>query len=617
MKINWIILFILASITSFGKTDLRKKSLSEYYISNAEAIKSISKEDALKTIDSGIIYLSNLKNDSQIGDLYFYKARIYDFYYEYDSSFIFYKKAAPFLIKSSNKIDAAKSYINIGYEHYYRGEYELALFSYNLAEILLENQEDILLKSKVYNNKGLLKKSIGEYYEAILDFQLVIDLLENTEHELNLANAFNNIGIIYWEQKNYQLGINYFEKALKLYYKNNSTPDIASTYVNIGLIFSSKSDTTKAIYYYDQAIDLYSQINNYQEMGLAMINKAVLLDKNKRFEEAEMLFLKSLEFFDKEKYNLGVFIVKCNLSQFYSEKGDKNKAINYALQAISMTEIDKPLNYLSETYLVLASTFTELRDFQKANEYLFNYVQIKDTAFNIEINKEIAELQTKYETDKKDLQLDIYSKQIKINELEIEQSRNYTLIAIFIIILVLISTFIFAILYLQKRRSYMSLVEQNFKLAKSDIEKEKKLLEIKEPEPKLSSQINPETNINDSQKLELLDSLSRIMEVEKIFMNSQLTINELAKLLKTNRNYLSQIINENYNINFNNYLNEFRVREARKLLISEKFDNYTIEGIGQTVGFFNRASFNTAFKKHTGVTPSFFRNNYFTISKLS
>ena len=95
----------------------------------------------------------------------------------------------------------------------------------------------------------------------------------------------------------------------------------------------------------------------------------------------------------------------------------------------------------------------------------------------------------------------------------------------------------------------------------------------------------------------------------KPFTQKQFTINDLAHLLNTNRNYLSQIINDYYKTNFNNYINDLRIKEARKMLISSDYSYYSIEGVGEAVGFHSKATFNTAFKKFTGVTPSFYKEN--------
>ncbi len=90
----------------------------------------------------------------------------------------------------------------------------------------------------------------------------------------------------------------------------------------------------------------------------------------------------------------------------------------------------------------------------------------------------------------------------------------------------------------------------------------------------------------------------------KPYRNSKLTVEDVADALNTNTRYLSQIINEKYQVNFFNFINNYRILEAVELLKSPDADKYTIEGIAQMVGFNSKSSFNTSFKKNTGLTPS-------------
>jgi len=91
-----------------------------------------------------------------------------------------------------------------------------------------------------------------------------------------------------------------------------------------------------------------------------------------------------------------------------------------------------------------------------------------------------------------------------------------------------------------------------------------------------------------------------------VYLSNQLTIEELAKKLNTNRTYLSQIINENFSTNFNNFINKYRVKEAQRMLLEGNNKTFTIESIANSAGFHSKSSFNTAFKKLTGLTPSDF-----------
>lgn len=117
-------------------------------------------------------------------------------------------------------------------------------------------------------------------------------------------------------------------------------------------------------------------------------------------------------------------------------------------------------------------------------------------------------------------------------------------------------------------------------------------IQIPEIQPELVSQL----------KQELLKKLNE----EKIFRDQDLSIYKLSKELNTNSKYLSIIINKEFKKNFVNFVNEFRIEDAKINLKSEQFKNHTIEAHGQQVGFKSKSSFNNAFKKFTGKTPSEF-----------
>jgi YesN/AraC family two-component response regulator len=91
-------------------------------------------------------------------------------------------------------------------------------------------------------------------------------------------------------------------------------------------------------------------------------------------------------------------------------------------------------------------------------------------------------------------------------------------------------------------------------------------------------------------------------------LNNNLSVYDIAHELKTNKSYISFSINNILKKNFRNFVNEYRIQEAQKLLLDPKFDNLSIEGIAQTVGYISKSTFNTSFQKYTGKKPSDFRN---------
>lgn len=115
---------------------------------------------------------------------------------------------------------------------------------------------------------------------------------------------------------------------------------------------------------------------------------------------------------------------------------------------------------------------------------------------------------------------------------------------------------------------------------------------------------------DNSLKKKLFDTLKQEialkMEQDKVYRDQDLTIYKLSKLLGSNSKYVSIVINTFFEKTFVNFINEYRINEAKENLLDEKYKNYTIEAHGNKVGFKSKSSFNLAFKKHVGVTPSEF-----------
>jgi AraC-like DNA-binding protein len=102
--------------------------------------------------------------------------------------------------------------------------------------------------------------------------------------------------------------------------------------------------------------------------------------------------------------------------------------------------------------------------------------------------------------------------------------------------------------------------------------------------------------------------LISFMETEKPFLNSNLTLPELANCITIPVHHLSQVINEKLSQNFFEFINSYRVEEAKKRLIAPEYQNYNILSIGLDSGFNSVSAFNAAFKKIAKITPSQYRN---------
>ncbi len=112
------------------------------------------------------------------------------------------------------------------------------------------------------------------------------------------------------------------------------------------------------------------------------------------------------------------------------------------------------------------------------------------------------------------------------------------------------------------------------------------------------------SGLTDEQAGQLQKELARLMEKEKLFTESELTLSDLAGKLNIHPNYLSQIINEKEETNFYDYINTLRIEEFKKIAALPENEKYTLLTLAYECGFNSKSSFNRYFKKVNGLSPS-------------
>ena len=123
------------------------------------------------------------------------------------------------------------------------------------------------------------------------------------------------------------------------------------------------------------------------------------------------------------------------------------------------------------------------------------------------------------------------------------------------------------------------------------------------------------SGLNAKDILNINSVLQKVMTEEKPFLNPELTINDLAALVKCNRHHLSQALNESLQQSFNDYMNYCRVEAAKQVLLDPSKEDHKIASIAYYAGFNSLSTFNDVFKKRTGSTPSQFLKEVLHASK--
>lgn len=127
-----------------------------------------------------------------------------------------------------------------------------------------------------------------------------------------------------------------------------------------------------------------------------------------------------------------------------------------------------------------------------------------------------------------------------------------------------------------------------------------------EDEPTESPKKYKQSTLTQKQADAYLQKLLELMEKKRPYLNSDLTANELALQLGISYRHLSQIINEKLHQNFFDFINRYRIEEAKKRLVQNRDKNYSILAAAYDAGFNSKSTFNMVFKKYEHMSPSEF-----------
>jgi len=115
--------------------------------------------------------------------------------------------------------------------------------------------------------------------------------------------------------------------------------------------------------------------------------------------------------------------------------------------------------------------------------------------------------------------------------------------------------------------------------------------------------------VSDSEKRSIISALEVFMEENKLYLNADLSLYDLAQRLNVSRHTLTYVLNNEVGKNFFQYINEYRVEEVKQRLKDPRYDDSTVLEIAFDSGFNSKSSFNSLFKQYCSTTPTQYRKS--------
>ena len=296
-----------------------------------------------------------------------------------------------------------------------------------------------------YNNLGAIKKEVGNYKEEINLYFKALHLAEELKDTVVITKIYNNIADAFARQTQFGEAAKYHLLALAIRKKQHDTQGMISSYIGLGVGYTQQENYQLAKLYYDTAATLLTNKTDNYTLAKYHANYAALLKDIGRKPEAIEHIKKSIELNEAIGNVNGNLVSYANLGAIYEELNKVDEAKEVYLKTLQISKEVNNIQWQKQAYLGLATTSYARGEYQASCDNYFEYTTIKDSLQSIEIASNMNELNTKYETEKKENEIKLLKQNAQIKNLEIAQQklqiqkRNYTLLGGLLLLIVLAS----------------------------------------------------------------------------------------------------------------------------------------------------------------------------------
>lgn len=497
-------------------------------------------------------------------------------------------------ISSDKLLDMANNFSN-------RNMKDSALMCYSLIYNMRVYKHDTIslkIACDALNKSAIIYFGESDYKTALMLFLRALDLCNEIGYTDYVGRIYNNIGNIHYVFKEYNIAKKYY----KLGYSHKGSVNLLSTSLNnLGLISYYEKNLDSALLLFKKAYDVRISVND-SFTNVYLHNIGLVYQQLKRYDTAFTYYrlalnnTRSLQIKEKESKVLS------SIGQLHCELNNYDSMNYYLKYSNSIAEAYNLFNIMSENYVCLSDAEKKRGNFERSLYYYDKYSKIKDSLFDVSKYRELNELVFLHDMSKVDKHIRELNMEQEIKEKTISMQRNLQIIMG--CVLILVASFL-AVLYVKNKNlnaAYLKLVIKNMEiveLSKSTTDDSIQVLNEEVEKYRNSS-------LSDNSRNQLMADIINIMNDKSIFCDPDFSLNKLAEIVDSNSTYVSQIINDCFKKNFRSYVNEYRIKEAMRILSDKGYHKYSIETISTMVGFKSRSTFNVAFKEITGITPSFY-----------
>jgi two-component system, NarL family, sensor kinase len=357
---------------------------------------------------------------------------------------------------------------NLGVTHEAQGNYTEALVYEMQALEIRRSIADDAKTANTLNNIGIIHDEKGDFKVALQYYYSARKIYERLGDESKIAMVIANIGVVFKEQKEYKKVIVSYHEALRIYERLRNNFGIAACHANLGSVFYELPNYDSALYYSLLATREFETQNVKQFLAATVCNAGMAYYELNMKAMAKDFLLRALKLNEEYDNKKELSFVLIRLASIYKDEGELRTALATAQRGLALAEKIDAQEQVMQARKVIAEVKAASNDFKSAYQEQQRYDVIKDSLFKSEKTKQIAELQTQYETEKKENQIQLLEQENEIKDFGLRQDRLFILG----LILVVLSLVIFG--YLWRNRTKL---KQNIALEATRVQLREKQLE--------------------------------------------------------------------------------------------------------------------------------------------
>jgi tetratricopeptide (TPR) repeat protein len=323
----------------------------------------------------------------------------------------------------SDQKGIAMCYQYIGQAHYHTGKYKEAI-KYDLQSIQIKSKiNDRIGIASSYSGIGSSYYMLGDYQKAIDYYFKALKIDEEINEKFGISKIQLNVGCVLFTQGRISEALSYMEKSLKTKLEIGELEGVSYVYLNIAAVYNEKKDYPKAIEHCLKAIDAAEKAQSPEALFTSYINLGGIYNAQDRPDEALTCYLKAYKGSFQTNNKVNIVAVTAGIGNCYEQKKEYSSAIEYYKKALKTSEETNYKAGLREAYVNLSLLYEKLGNYKEALAYDKLLSAIKDTLLNEESMKQTAELNTRYETDKKEKEILLLTKDQQLKDKSLKEQR--------------------------------------------------------------------------------------------------------------------------------------------------------------------------------------------------